>query len=307
MPLPWDRRFIRAITRPPFSDEVGRKPLPRLFRARRHVVRRLTLAIPAWPRTARPLRIVFLSDFHTGSHADDLDRLTSIVAEAAACRPDLALYGGDFMNMMAFGGGRVPPRVIAAILAALEAPLGRFAVLGNHDYDYGEAEVAAALRATGITVLEDERRELEFHGAAIGLIGIPDARVHRTAAADALARLGEDSPTLVLAHDPYWFTHLPPGPHLMLAGHTHGGQVCLPGIGPLINMSWAPLRWTHGLIVEGGRHLYVTSGLGMSGLPLRLGTVAEYVVADVTAAGKLGSESIFPESIFPSPDPRGSR
>jgi uncharacterized protein len=288
MPRQWGRRFIRAVTRPPFSDETGRKPLPRLFRAEPHVVRTLRLAIPSWPRTERPLRIAFLSDFHTGCHADDLTRLRSIIAEAASYRPDLALYGGDFVNMMAFGGGRVPPRTIAAILATLEAPLGRYAVLGNHDYDYGGAEIAAAVRAAGIVVLENERREVNFDGAAIDLIGIPDARIHRPAAADLLAAIPARGPTLVLAHDPYWFAHLPPGPHLMLAGHTHGGQICLPGLGPLINMSRAPLRWTHGLIVEGGRHMYVTSGLGMSGLPLRIGIAPEYVMVDVTASERAG-------------------
>jgi predicted MPP superfamily phosphohydrolase len=277
------RWFIRAVTRPPFADEIGRKPLARLFRAQPHAVRTLTLAIPDWPRTERPLRIAFLSDFHTGCHADDLVRLESIMAEAARHRPDLVLYGGDFVNMMAFGGGRVPPRVIAAILATLDAPLGRFAVLGNHDYDYGGDEVANALRAVGIVVLDDERRELTFAGAALDLIGIPDARVHRGNAAELLSDAAARGPTLVLAHDPYWFAHLPPGPHLMLAGHTHGGQICLPGIGPLINMSKAPLRWTHGLIVAPGRRMYVTSGLGMSGLPLRLGIAPEWVLVDVTA------------------------
>ena len=277
------RWFIRAVTRPPFADEAGRKPLPRLFRAKPHVVRRLTLVLPDWPRTERPLRIAFLSDFHTGCHADDLARLQSIIAEAASHGPDLALYGGDFVNMMAFGGGRVPPRAIAAILAELDAPLGRFAVLGNHDYDYGADEIAAALTRSGIAVLDDERHALSFAGAAIDLIGIPDARVHRGRAAALLSGVATRGPTLVLAHDPYWFAHLPPGPHLMLAGHTHGGQICLPGIGPLINMSRAPLAWTHGLIVADGRHMYVTSGLGMSGLPLRLGIAPEWALVDVTA------------------------
>jgi predicted MPP superfamily phosphohydrolase len=279
----WGRALIRAVTRPPFSDEVGRKPLPRLFRAKPHAVRTLALAIPSWPRTSRPLRIALLSDFHTGCHADDLPRLAAIIEDAATYRPDLALYGGDFVNMMAFGGGRVSPRRIAEVLATLHAPLGRFAVLGNHDYDYGDEEIAAVLRAAGIAVLDDDRRELAFEGQAIDLIGIPDARVDRAAAADLLARIPERGPTLVLAHDPYWFARLPAGPHLMLAGHTHGGQICLPGIGPLINMSRAPLRWTHGLIVEDGRHLYVTSGLGVSGLPLRFGIAPEWVVVDVTA------------------------
>jgi len=78
-----------------------------------------------------------MSDLHAGSHADDVARLTAIVKEAAAFKPDLVLHGGDFVNMQLFGGGRLSPYAIARILAPLDAPLGRFAVLGNHDYNYG--------------------------------------------------------------------------------------------------------------------------------------------------------------------------
>ena len=66
----------------------------------------------------------------------------------------------------------------------------------------------------------------------------------------------------MLAHDPVWFAHLPAGPHLMLAGHTHGGQIRLPGIGIIRNATKAPRRWSHGLVAERGQHLYVTSGIG---------------------------------------------
>src|SRR5215813_14056025 len=150
-------RLIRATTRPPFRDELGRKGrFERIARAGPHLIRRLRLVIDGWPRWSRPLRIVFLSDFHTGSHSNDVLRLRSIVAEARTFGPDLVLLGGDFVNMQPFGGGRVPPRAVAAILAGLDGTHGRFAVLGNHDYVYGAEEVAAALREHGITVLDDE-------------------------------------------------------------------------------------------------------------------------------------------------------
>jgi uncharacterized protein len=121
---------------------------------------------------------------------------------------------------------------------------------------------------------------LSFEGAAFDLVGIPDARVDRPSGRAALAGLAS-RPTLVLAHDPYWFKHLPAGPHLMLSGHTHGGQICLPGGRALINMSWAPLRWSSGLIVEGGRQLYVTRGLGTSGLPIRFGAPPEFGLLEI--------------------------
>jgi uncharacterized protein len=204
-----------------------------------------------------------------------------IIDEAASAMPDLVLFGGDFVNMQLFGGGRVPPRTIAAILSRLKAPLGRVAVLGNHDYVYGQRAVAEALRDHHITVLEHDHDAVTFQNRSIRIVGIPDARATRAEAYATLAGLPADQPTIVLAHDPVWFAHLPAGPHLMLAGHTHGGQIRLPGIGILRNASKAPLRWSHGLIEERGQYLYVTSGLGTSGVPVRWGVPPEFIVLEL--------------------------
>jgi predicted MPP superfamily phosphohydrolase len=274
--------LLRALTRPPFHDEGGDKGwFNRVSRAQAHLVRNLSLTLAAWPQWSRPLRIAFLSDFHTGSHAADTARLRAIIAKTLEHRPDVALLGGDFVNMQPLGGGRIPPRAIAAILADLRAPLGCFAVLGNHDYTYGARQVEDALRAYGIVVLANEMRELRFENKPFELAGIPDAKRYPHPSRALLARLSPQRSTIVLAHDPYWFAHLPAGPHLMLSGHTHGGQIRFPIIGPLRNASRAPLRWSYGLIVEGGRHMYVTSGIGTSGVPVRWNMPPEIVLLDV--------------------------
>lgn len=275
--------LVRALTRPPYRDESGTKGwFERISCAQPHAVRRLALALPGWAHFSRPLRIAFLSDYHSGSHAGDVARLGAIMLEAAAFKPDLVLHGGDFVNMQWLGGGRIPPHVIAGILARLRAPLGRFAVLGNHDYTYGADEVARALEAHGITVLNDEKRTLSFEGHEFDLIGLPDAREARPAGLALLGQLSAARPALVLAHDPFWFAYVPVGPFLTLSGHTHGGQVRFPLLGPLRNASKAPLRWTLGHIVEGGRQLYVTAGLGTSAVPLRIGVPPDYAVVDVS-------------------------
>jgi len=186
------------------------------------------------------------------------------------------------MNMQPFGGGRVPPRTIAAILSRLEAPLGRFAILGNHDYVYGERAVADALKHNGIPVLDHARHSMQFQNHAIDVVGVPDAHAIRAEAFALLAGLSAERPTVVLAHDPVWFAHLPAGPHFMLAGHTHGGQIRLPGLGIVRTATKAPRHWTHGLVEERGQWLYVTSGIGTSGLPLRWGVPPEIVVLDMT-------------------------
>jgi predicted MPP superfamily phosphohydrolase len=282
---PLFERLLAARLRRPFGDELGRKGVfERFSRAPPHVVCRLTLEIAGWPRFSRPLRIAFLSDFHAGSHAGDAARLAAILAEAAVAAPDLVLYGGDYVNTQLLGGGRIAPHAIAALLARLDGAHGRYAILGNHDYIYDADEVAAALRGRGLTVLDHERRTLTFEDHAIDVIGLPDAHVVRQQARDLVASLTPTRPTIVLAHDPVWFAHVPSGPYLTLAGHTHGGQIALPGIGPLRNASAAPLRWTNGLIVEQGRQLYVSAGLGTSIMPIRVGVPPEYAILDVNGA-----------------------
>ena len=280
---PFMERLTGGLVRRPYLDPLGRKGwLGPLAHAQSHVVRHHALTLPGWPKFERPMRIVLLADFHVGSHTDDVVRLTALAKEVGAFLPDLVLFGGDYMNMQAFGGGRVPPRVIARMLARIMGRHGRFAILGNHDYTYGEHEVAAALHAYGIAVLDHERGTFTFGKHAIDVVGVPDAHVVRPQAQPLLAGLTPDRPTIVLAHDPVWFADVPAGPFLTLSGHTHGGQIKLPVLGVRHIASRAPLRWGHGLIVEGGRHLIVTAGLGTSGIPLRIGVPPEFVVIELT-------------------------
>ena len=278
-------RLVRAITRPPFNDERGEKGwFTHFSRAPPHVMRHLRVELDGWPNWTRPMRIAFLSDFHTGSHAHDVERLRSIIDEVGALKPDLALFGGDYVNLQLFGGGRVPPQTIATEISRLPAPLGRFAILGNHDYIYGGHEVMKALGNQNIAVLDHEQQSIRFQDWPVDIIGIPDGDVRRPAGYALLRSLTPARPALLLAHDPAWFADMPPGPFLMLAGHTHGGQIRVPGIGILRNGSRAPLRWSHGLTREGGKTLYVTSGIGTSAVPLRWGVPPEVVVLDVAGS-----------------------
>jgi len=123
-------------------------------------------------------------------------------------------------------------------------------VIGNHDYIYGAEEVADALQERGITVLDHEYRGVNFEGHSVDIVGIPDVHVRRARSKQLLAALLPDQPTILLAHDPVWFAAISSGSHLTLAGHTHGGQGSLPGLGIVTNSSKAPLRWSHGLVAE---------------------------------------------------------
>jgi predicted MPP superfamily phosphohydrolase len=175
---------------------------------------------------------------------------------------------------MFFGRGRIPPERIADLLSPLQAPLGRFAVIGNHDRDLDGPRVERALEAVGISVLENRSVTLAHAGSEIQLLGLSDARSGKPDLV-LLKSVAPNRPAIVMTHDPVLFQHLPPGPYLMVCGHTHGGQFRLPVLGVLTNASEAPLRWTKGLIEEGGRRMYVSAGLGTSGLPFRIGVAPE--------------------------------
>jgi uncharacterized protein len=270
--------FFERRLEKPFSDPAGKKGLwGWIARAPQHTIQRVPVAIAGWPRFSRALRIVFMADLHIGSHTGDVARLASLIETAKHLEPDVLCLGGDYLNGMPFGGGRVPPNTVAAILANVSPPLGRFGVLGDHDNTYGADEVSAALSSAEVVVLNNQTQHILFDGEAIAVIGVtPDA--------DQLEKLLPSRgamPAIILAHDPAAFAKVPVGPYIMLSGHTHGGQIQLPLIGPIINASAAPLRWTYGHVAEGGRHLYVTSGIGTSAFPLRLGIAPEIVLLEV--------------------------
>ena len=129
------------------------------------------------------------------------------------------------------------------------------------------------------TVLLDEAASITFEGQEITLLGV-------TPGATRLSELIRQAPTgipsIVLAHDPAAFALLSEdATALMLCGHTHGGQIQLPWLGPVTNMSDAPLKWTYGHVVKGDCYLYVTSGIGTSLIPLRLGIPPEVVLLEV--------------------------
>jgi predicted MPP superfamily phosphohydrolase len=277
------RRTTRSSVALPFRDPAGGKgPFAAITRAGRHRIAEYRVALAGWPADA-PLRIALLSDHHIGSHAGDVARHQALCAEANGLGADLILLLGDYMNMMPFFGGRVPPDTVAAILGRLAAPLGVHAVLGNHDWEYGGAAVADALAGAGIAIHENAGRRLVHRGHAVYLAGLADHEWRRPDLGAALAAAPPGDPVIVMSHNPAGFAAVPARTCLMVAGHTHGGQWVVPGLGPLWIPGPAPLAWAHGLIEEDGRVLIVSAGLGTSGLPWRINRPPEIVVVTIAA------------------------
>jgi predicted MPP superfamily phosphohydrolase len=242
------------------------------------VVRHVRMELPGWKSD---LRIAVLSDLHVGSPHVGLDKLRTIVEKTNAENPELIVLLGDFV--VGGPGGRravnfVEPEHIAQELKALRAPLGVFAVLGNHDWWYDGERVGKALTEAGIPVLENRA----VHVGNIWLGGIADFWTREPDVAGTLRQMTTDDPAVLMTHNPDIFPDVPARVSLLLAAHTHGGQVRLPIIGTIIATS--RLGYNAGEYVERGRHLFVTTGIGTSIVPVRFGVPPEIVILTLSPA-----------------------
>jgi uncharacterized protein len=246
----------------------------------RLVVHRTDITLPHWPARLKGLRIALIADLHGGSPYITFDKIRRVVRETNAAHPDLVLLAGDFVTgeRAQVGGRFMPPEVIAPALRGLHARLGVFATLGNHDRWFNGPRVQDALEQAGIRVLENDAVRVEGNGAALWIAGIGDLWTGHPDVAAALAKVSDDAPVIALTHNPDIFPEIPARVALTLAGHTHGGQVVLPFIGrPFIHSPFGE-RYTHGHVVEGSRHLFVTTGIGTSIVPARFGVPPEIAV-----------------------------
>jgi uncharacterized protein len=235
----------------------------------RLVLRETRITLPSWPANLKGLRIAVISDLHAGSPFITLDKIHQIVEMTNAARPDLILLPGDFVIGGMPGGSFMEPEVIAQALKGLRARFGVFATLGNHDWWYNGQRVKKSLENAGVTVLENDSAMIERDAAAICVVGIGDKWEGNPDIASALARVGDGAPIIALTHNPDIFPSIPARVALTIAGHTHGGQVALPVIGrPIVGSDFGE-RYAAGHIVEGSKHLFVTTGVGTSILPVR--------------------------------------
>lgn len=222
-----------------------------------------------WPGD-RSLRVAVLTDLHVGSPFNGMAKLHSIVDRTNAAQPDLICILGDIVIQGVLGGRFVPPEEIAVELARLHAPAGVVGVLGNHDGWLDHDRVRRAVEGSGIRVVEDTAIRLDTPVGAVWVAGISDLWTGPHDLPAALRAVADDgAPVLLLTHNPDVFPAVPARVTLTLAGHTHGGQVRLPFAGSLIVPSKFGQRYAGGHVVEGGRHLFVATGVGTSILPVR--------------------------------------
>jgi predicted MPP superfamily phosphohydrolase len=266
-------------------------------------VTRYAVAPPRWPK-GLTLSIAVLADIHAGEPLMPAARVAAIAERTNALRPDLVVLLGDFSASHRFQGRRVPPEAWSEALSGLRAPLGVHAVLGNHDWwdDFSAQSLGRGptvghrvLGRVGIPVYENDVIRLRKDGQPFWLAGLGDQLAFldrrkkgagRVRGIDdlpgTLAKVTDDAPLILLAHEPDIFPAVPERVALTLSGHTHGGQVRLFGYSPVVPSRYGN-RYAYGHVFEGNRHLVVSGGLGCSMLPVRFGVPPEIVMIDVAA------------------------
>ena len=236
------------------------------YESRRVTLTRADVTVPGLPPALDGARIGILTDLHHSALVP-----ASLIGDAArllmAERPDFIALLGDYASWAdrAYVGGCVEA------LAPLSAPSGVFAIVGNHD---DERIMLRALTARGIEVLLDARTEVRIRGESIGLAGI---RFWPKKANDVRSVVtGARHPTVLLAHDPRRLAEAAAlGVPLMLSGHTHGGQVALPGLGAPAARKY-PIA--QGVMRQGNTTLFVSRGVGTVLVPIRLNCPPEAAV-----------------------------
>ena len=227
----------------------------------RHRISRLVrdVAVRGLPPALDGLRIGMITDVHHSAvvSADDVTRAVMLVKEAA---PDIIVLGGDYISF--FDRTYIAP--VAELLTPLAgAPQGSFAVLGNHD---DEREMPAALAARGFTVLKDQRTALAIKGERLDIAGI---RFWTRSPGELASVLkGTGGTTVLLAHDPRRLVEAASlDVQLVLSGHTHGGQVVLPGVGAIAGRKFPVLA---GSATRENTSIFVSRGVGTVYVPVRL-------------------------------------
>lgn len=231
------------------------------------VIRRATVALPDYPAGQRPVKIALLSDIHVQGPDMPPERLARIVEQVNAEQPDLVLIAGDLVGDRTLSTRSYAIAEAAAPLAGLRARLGVYAVLGNHEHWQGARAARAALTRVGVRVLANQAVQV----GPLSLGGLDDQITgHNRDRETHAAMRATPGGRVLLSHSPDPFATLPPDIGLMLAGHTHCGQIRLPLYGPWTTGSVYGDRYACGFIEQNGRKLIVTAGLGASILPLRL-------------------------------------
>ena len=249
------------------------------------VVKHEKLYIPNFSPEHNGLKIAILSDIHYGGQFTGLKKLKKYVDKTNAENPDYIFLLGD-LDSREIIKSKTNFDDITDLLKQLHAKYGVISILGNHDFR--PSIVKPIIEKAGIPVLENTKIVENINNKPLIIYGLKDLWVFNTIPQNVLDKNDKGNSIIVLSHNPDLFPDMPDFASITLSGHLHGGQVYMPILGGIFTPSIWGQRYNKGYIVENGKNLYVTSGLGGS-VPFRFGIIPEIVVLE------LYSQDSFPD------------
>ena len=267
------RQFVSGVIATPLLGLSAASAYARLIEPYHYLITETDIFIKNLPERFEGFRITQLTDIH---HSDILgiDEVQRVVHLAQQTKPNIFVLTGDYTTTY-----RRYIEPCAEALSKLNAPEGVWAVLGNHDH-YTDPELTTrAFERHHITVLNNLNTNVHNGPDTFQLAGIDDWSWNGTDWKKAFAGLNNELPTILLSHQPA-VLEFPQTQQmsLILSGHTHGGQIKLPWLGPLARFATKDLKYAQGLFRYGEVQLYVSSGTGVIGLPIRMGVRPEITV-----------------------------
>jgi predicted MPP superfamily phosphohydrolase len=296
------RTFLKRLLWSSAIAAAGGVVYPTLIEPRFAHVRRISVVIQGLPTAFHGLTIAHLTDLHR-SRVVSSAYLSECIAMASALAPDLMVFTGDYLTMgnhlsrhhphiarvveSLFKETAPPAEMVhecALCMSQSRAKYGVFASLGNHDNWYDGDAVAKAIESVGIPVLRNASRTIRVNGEPLAIVGLGDYWTDGVDVVRAFQHV--DTPfSLVLMHNPDTFEDWwQKGSHLILAGHTHGGQVVIPFYGPPYVPSQYGQKYAHGLFARGDTHMYVNRGVGVIAPPIRFNCPPEIALVQLQKA-----------------------
>lgn len=250
----------------------------------RLTIERVKLKVPNSGTALNGLKIVAISDIHGGSNNVPVTKLQNIVKLANAEEADLIVLLGDYVSQTEGKSSplKMPVETIAENLKGFNAKYGVYGVIGNHDWWYDDRRVTAEFEKAGIRMLENEIEPIKIGDETVWLWGVEDYwRARRVPVENSFAKIPEKKNIIAITHNPDSLLKAPREISVMLAGHSHGGQVWIPFYGRK-NFS-GDQRFVSGHTEVEGKHVFVTAGIGTSIVPLRFLTPPEITVITLSS------------------------